>query len=274
MTLMSIKDEIRESQDEYKTNLEHFKQNQKKLLIDAKDLMEIKESAVQELEKIEGYGPNISIVEDLLTWEGFETNLHLYQKTIEHAQQQAQDTMTEDDSLDGPASATNGLIASGLVAGAGIAAPTAVVALASTFGVASTGTAIATLSGAAATNATLALIGGGSMATGSAVLGLLGPIGWIGGGIAAILAFGNAYGKNVKKLEEIQKANKELRRALSESKAVREKISDLQSKIKLETVALERIPTDNLKLKMTMALKIARLLNTPVNKDEENESQE
>lgn len=63
--------------------------------------------------------------------------------------------------------------------------PSAAMGIATTFGVASTGTAISTLSGAAATNAALAWLGGGALATGGGgiaagniVLGLAGPIGW------------------------------------------------------------------------------------------------
>jgi len=78
--------------------------------------------------------------------------------------------------------------------GAGVAvvalAPTDAMGIATTFGVASTGTAISALSGAAATNAALAWLGGGAlaaggggMAAGSALLALAGPIGWaIAGG--------------------------------------------------------------------------------------------
>lgn len=72
--------------------------------------------------------------------------------------------------------------------GAGVAVvalgPTAAMGIATTFGVASTGTAISTLSGAAATNAALAWLGGGAlaaggggMAAGNAFLALAGPVG-------------------------------------------------------------------------------------------------
>ena len=73
---------------------------------------------------------------------------------------------------------------------AAVAAPQAAILGVSTFATASTGTAISSLSGAAATNATLAWLGGGSlaaggggMATGSAVLGLIAaaPAAFIGG---------------------------------------------------------------------------------------------
>jgi hypothetical protein len=82
----------------------------------------------------------------------------------------------------------------GVAAGIGVAAfgPTAAMALAMTFGTASTGTAIATLSGAAATNAALAALGGGAlaaggggMAAGQAFLALAGPVGWTIGGAGA-----------------------------------------------------------------------------------------
>lgn len=75
-------------------------------------------------------------------------------------------------------------------AGAGIAVaalgPTVAMGVATTFGVASTGTAISTLSGAAATNAVLAWLGGGALAAGGGgmaggqlLLALAGPVGWV-----------------------------------------------------------------------------------------------
>ena len=83
------------------------------------------------------------------------------------------------------------------VAGAGVAVvalgPTAAMGIATTFGVASTGTAISALSGAAATNAALAWLGGGAlaaggggMAAGNALLALAGPVGWAIAGIALL----------------------------------------------------------------------------------------
>ncbi len=85
--------------------------------------------------------------------------------------------------------------AAGQGAGVAVAAlgPTAAMGIATTFGVASTGTAISTLSGAAATNAALAWLGGGAltaggggMAAGSAFLALAGPVGWTIAGISVV----------------------------------------------------------------------------------------
>ena len=73
----------------------------------------------------------------------------------------------------------------GLAAGASVAfmAPTAAMWVATTFGTASTGTAISTLSGAAASNAALAWLGGGALsaggggvAAGNALLAMAGPM--------------------------------------------------------------------------------------------------
>lgn len=107
-----------------------------------------------------------------------------------------------------------GMGAAGASAGAGIAffGPTVAMGIATTYGVASTGTAIATLHGAAATNAALAWLGGGTLAAGgggmsagSALLGLAGPVGWTIAGLtilSSVLLFWKAK-SNKKKLENI-----------------------------------------------------------------------
>lgn len=90
--------------------------------------------------------------------------------------------------------------------------PTAAMGVATTFGVASTGTAISTLSGAAATNAALAWIGGGTLATGGGgiaagniFLALTGPVGWTIASVA-LLSSGLMFWKSnsdKKRLEKI-----------------------------------------------------------------------
>ncbi len=104
--------------------------------------------------------------------------------------------------------------AAGIGAGIAVAAlgPTAAMGIATTFGVASTGTAISALSGAAATNAALAWLGGGAlaaggggMAAGNAFLALAGPVGWAIAGVA-IVASGLMFWKSSsdkKKIENI-----------------------------------------------------------------------
>lgn len=105
--------------------------------------------------------------------------------------------------------------AAGVAAGVATAAlaPTAAMAIATTFGTASTGAAISTLSGAAATNAALAWLGGGAvvaggggMASGSALLALAGPIGW---GIGAASLAAGGFFASKKNKEAAIKADKE-----------------------------------------------------------------
>lgn len=102
----------------------------------------------------------------------------------------------------------------GIAAGVGTAAlmPAAAMAVATTFGTASTGAAIAGLSGAAATNAALAWLGGGAlaaggggMAGGAAFLALAGPIG-IGIGVVGVI--GSGLFASSKNKEITEKANK------------------------------------------------------------------
>lgn len=112
---------------------------------------------------------------------------------------------------------------SALSAGAGLScgvavaslAPSAAMWVATTFGTASTGTAISALSGAAATSAKLAWLGGGAlaaggggMAVGNAFLALAGPVGWSISGatlLASVVLFANKKMKLGKeKKEEIE----------------------------------------------------------------------
>lgn len=116
----------------------------------------------------------------------------------------------------------------GLAAGASVAfmAPTAAMWVATTFGTASTGTAISALSGAAATNAALAWLGGGAlvaegggMAAGNALLAMAGPIGWSIAGatlLTSILLF------STKKAKLNKQKNKEIENIKRNTEKVRE----------------------------------------------------
>ena len=109
-------------------------------------------------------------------------------------------------------------VATGLAAGTAVAslAPSAAMWVATTFGTASTGTAISALHGAVATKAALAWLGGGALsaggagiAGGQALLALAGPVGWgIAGAAAALSVF--SKGKKNKKIadEAIEEARK------------------------------------------------------------------
>ena len=122
----------------------------------------------------------------------------------------------------------------GLAAGASVAfmAPTAAMWIATTFGTASTGTAISALSGAAATNAALAWLGGGALATGgggmvagNAFLALAGPIGWSIAGaslLGSILIFSKKKSKiNSEKNKEIETIKENTNRVLEIDSKIR-----------------------------------------------------
>lgn len=137
-------------------------------------------------------------------------------------------------------------VAAGAAGGLGFAAAAPSVAMwaATTFGTASTGAAISSLSGAAATNAALAWLGGGAvaaggggMAAGNALLALAGPIGWGIAGASFLASILILWKKHVKVKEE--KANQILAMmdCIAATKATRIKISNL----KKETIGLKKV---------------------------------
>ncbi len=139
-------------------------------------------------------------------------------------------------------------IVGGAAAGMGVAsmAPTALMSIATTFGTASTGTAISALSGAAAQKAAVAWIGrtfagfavkeGAGMAVGEAFLALAGPIGW---GITAastgisLISLTNKNkdlaDKAVKEAKEIAKAREALDETTQKVDALKQKTNTLLS---------------------------------------------
>lgn len=111
---------------------------------------------------------------------------------------------------------TTAAVAGGLTA---TLCPSAAMAIATTFGTASTGAAIGTLGGAAATNAALAWLGGGAiaaggagMAGGSALLAALGPIGWSVAGVSIVTSLALSRSRNSKDIDNIKKNTEELYR--------------------------------------------------------------
>lgn len=133
-------------------------------------------------------------------------------------------------------------IVGGAAAGVGMAsmAPTALMSIATTFGTASTGTAISALSGAAAQKAAVAWIGrtfagfavkeGAGMAVGEAFLALAGPVGW---GITAAstgISLISLTNKNKKLADEAVQEAKQLAKARESLDETTEKINALHLK--------------------------------------------
>jgi len=268
---MSLNDEIKKSQQEYEKIQKVYLSAQKDLLADAQEFSERKGQAVEELELIERKQPVVMTPVDVLNWEVFGTNVQRFKATVSELQQQMQDSINEQESSGKRSGVFGGLVTSGLVAGAGMAAPTAAMALASTFGVASTGTAIASLSGAAATNAALALIGGGSMAAGATFLSVLGPLGWGLGGVITLLTLTNAHNKKEKNLKNIQEATVKMKQSISTTQATRKVIKQIQYLIERSVEKLQSISADDTSLMISESLKLSELLSTPVTRDSKTE---
>ena len=130
---------------------------------------------------------------------------------------------------------------SALGAGAGVAAGAAVVSVAptvamwvaTTFGTASTGTAISALSGAAATNAALAWLGGGAlaacgggMAAGNALLALAGPVGW---GVAGVTLLSSIVLFSMNKLKMDKQKQEEIKSVAENTNVVQKTSAQIQT---------------------------------------------
>ena len=163
------------------------------------------------------------------------------------------------------------------VAGVGIGAGVAVAALgpgvamgiATTFGVASTGTAISALSGVAAMNAGLAWLGGGAlvaggggMAAGEAFLALMGPIGLAIAGVG-VIAGGLLFWKN--KNDQKCLENLFIRISNRDLKSFELAINELDDRIK-------QIDNGNIELKF--AIRVIPNLGLDYNKMTEEQQQE
>ena len=137
---------------------------------------------------------------------------------------------------------------SGVSAGGAIAtaAPSVAMSIATTFGHASTGTAISALNGVAARNAALAWIGrmtggfatkgvvtGAGMASGQAFLALAGPIGWGVSGVSTAVSLISLSSKNKKISKDAIAEAKEIMTARETLRETTEKISYLNNKTSL-----------------------------------------
>lgn len=136
-------------------------------------------------------------------------------------------------------------LGAGAGVGAGVAivsvAPTVAMWAATTFGTASTGTAISALSGAAATNAALAWLGGGAlsaggggMAAGHAFLALTGPVGW---SIAGVTLLSSIVLFSLKKLRLDKKKKEEIKAVKNNTASARKVAAQIQELLD-EVVAL------------------------------------
>lgn len=133
--------------------------------------------------------------------------------------------------------------------------PTAAMGVATTFGVASTGTAISSLSGAAANSAALAWLGGGSVAAGgggvaagNAFLALAGPVGWGIAGAMLTASIGAGVVANRKNEEVAKEAIEEQKKVELLDRQLKEKVIEVTELIELTEKQTEGIYLANLSL--------------------------
>lgn len=184
------------------------------------------------LENIENYINSISNKPKKIENEVKEVYLNRknFQNTIDNLEESSKKNFKVSGSVAG----------AGVATGVGVAAfgPSAAMAIATTFGTASTGTAISALSGAAATNAALAWLGGGALAVGGGgiaagetFLALAGPVGWAIGG-AALLGGGLlANSKNKKIAEEAKQNTFKIKEEIEKLQEIDSKVESIKRQI-------------------------------------------
>lgn len=132
--------------------------------------------------------------------------------------------------------------------------PTAAMGVATTFGVASTGTAISSLTGVAANSAALAWLGGGSVAAGGGVaagnafLALAGPVGWGIAGVMLTASVGAGVVANRKNEEVAKEAIEEQKKVELLARQLKEKVIEVTELIELTEKQTEGIYLANLSL--------------------------
>ena len=133
--------------------------------------------------------------------------------------------------------------------------PTAAMGVATTFGVASTGTAISTLSGAAAESAAIAWLGGGSvaaggggMAAGKAFLALAGPVGWGIAGVMLTASVSAGVLANRKNEEVAKEAIEEQKKIELLARQLKERVIEVTKLMELTEKQTEGIYLANLSL--------------------------
>lgn len=209
-------------------------------------LFEERKSAVSAIERIEKYINTLANSPKEFAKEIADVKLSI--KEFNEAIKIEQDNAANN--IKGAGAAVGGVAAGGAIAALG---PTAAMAVATTFGTASTGTAIASLSGAAATNAALAWLGGGALAAGgggmsagSAFLAMAGPVGW---SVAAVAVAGGGIFASYKNKKAAEEAND-----------VAEKITADICKLRPKLTKLIELHDKTVKLKS--GLNIAVMVNT------------
>ena len=232
----------------------------------ALQLYEIRKSSVKAIKRVEEYINSLANSPKEFKKEVAEVTMSIseFNEAVKLEEQ------NKSDNIKGASAAAGGTVIGGAIVGLG---PTAAMAVATTFGTASTGRAIADLYGSAKKNAAWAWLGGGSKAAGGggkaagqALLALAGPIGWSIAGLALVGGGAFASHKNKKVAEEAEKLTKAvndkiviLKPKLAELEQLKENTRLLKNTLDLAKFNL--FPTDYSLFSNEQKIEIATLIN-------------
>lgn len=241
----------KESVEGYKESIRLYNDEADNLANKSTELYQVREKAVKVVKIIE---ERISKLANKP--KEFETKLEEIDVEIQNFEDKQiaiSQSIKEAELASGSTAATASLSALGVtVATLG---PTAAMGVATTFGVASTGTAISSLTGAAANSAALAWLGGGSvaaggggMAAGNAFLALAGPVGWGIAGVMLTASVGAGVVANRKNEEVAKEAIEEQKNVELLARQLKEKVIEVTELIELTEKQTEGIYFANLSL--------------------------
>lgn len=214
--------------------VEKYNETYVKMQTEGENLYRIRQKSLELIEEIESLINSIanSPKDFEAKLENMREERMKFRKTEEYARQAYDDAVKSGVSM-----------AAGIAGGAAVAsmAPSVAMWVATTFGTASTGTAISALHGAVATKAALAWLGGGALsvggggiAAGKALLALAGPVGWSIAGVATGASALFLTSKNQATAKEAMDQAKEITMAgacLNETCAKIQNLSEETSKL-------------------------------------------
>lgn len=229
----------------YERKFESYKRKQKELGDLSIRLYELRKDSLRKLQALDAYVSRLSNCPESIR-KGTKRSLE-YADAIREAWdfENAPHAVNVETGNAADPSMIGAAVAGGAVA---VGGPAAAMAIATTFGTASTGAAISSLGGAAAANAALAWLGGGAIAAGgagmgggAALLALFGPVGWgIAGaaGVAFVVKSTFDKKKNDTAIKEIQKYSKACDTLLSKVGSTIKQIKEIERHTRM---ASERI---------------------------------
>lgn len=242
--------DLEDAQKEYQTLVETFHTEQEHLSKLTMDLYSLRKEALKSLQVLDAYVSSLENCPEVLR-KGTKRSLG-YADAIREAWDFENAPHAANTDTGGASDV--GMMGAAVAGGAfAMGGPAAAMAIATTFGTASTGAAISSLGGAAAANAALAWLGGGALAAGGAgmaggatLLSFFGPIGWgIAGaaGIAFVVSSSFKKKKNDKVIAEIREYTRKckemtrrVRDAIEQAKLVKS-----HTQIAKENIAVSRL---------------------------------